>query len=242
MKLMRFLLPVMLGLMLCSFDPVKPDMEQIRREVVDPESPYYYPDLMARYEKNETIMTIDDYRHLYLGAIFEEDFNPYRRGAYSALVEELYFKSRHSKSECDRIIKYAELALKDNPFDLQQINYLIYALREKRKNNLANIWQYRLNHLLEAIVSTGTGLDRENAWFVISPQHEYFLLNRLGYVATDYSFEQPGFDRITVAPKGANSPAEYFFNSRNFLEQYRLKFPGDSDDLPAEADDESDDN
>ncbi len=228
MKLLRILFPLTLALSLCSFDPVKPDMDRIRSEISDPASPFYYPDLMARYEKNETIMTLDDYRHLYFGAIFEEDFNPYRHGAYSSLVEELYFKSRHSKSECDRIIKYAELALKDNPFDLQQIDYLIYALREKRKNNLANIWQYRLNHLLEAIVSTGTGLDKENAWYVISPRHEYFILNRLGRVATDYIFEAPGFDHIILTPKGPKDPGEYVFNSRHFLEQYRLKFPDDS--------------
>lgn len=229
MKLLRLLLPIFLGLALCSFDPVKPDLEQIRQDVQNPESPFYYPNLMERYERNETIMTLDDFRHLYLGAIFEEDFNPYRRGNYSSLVEQLYFKSRHSKSECDRIIKYAELALKDNPFDLQQIDYLIYALREKRKNNLANIWQFRLNHLLEAIVSTGTGLDPDNAWFVINPQHEYFLLNRMGRVATDYEFLTPGIDHISVTPKGAKDPSDYYFFSRPFLEQYRLKFPVDEE-------------
>lgn len=232
MTLRTFILAALaaIPLVIAALDPVRPDMEQIRREVSDPASPFYYPDLMERYERNETIMTLDDYRHLYLGAIFEEDFNPYRRGQYSSLVEELYFKSRHSKAECDRIIKYAELALRDNPFDLQQIDYLIYALRERRKNNMANIWQYRLNHILEAIVSTGTGTDRENAWFVISPQHEYFLLNRLGHVATAYAFEAPDFDRITVTPKGSQKPVDYFFNSRHFLRQYRLKYPSDESD------------
>lgn len=236
-KLILTLLPA-LALALCSFEPVKPDMERIRQEVGDSTSVFYYPSLMERYEKNETIMTLEDYRHLYLGAIFEEDFNPYRRGQYSSLVEELYYKSRHSKAECDRIIKYAELALKDNPFDLQQIDYLIYALREKRKNNLANIWQYRLNHIMEAIVSTGTGADKDNAWYVISPQHEYFLLNRLGRVATDYAFESPGFDRITVTPKGARDPNEYYFNTEHFLREYRMKYPFDDEDEEA-ADEET---
>ncbi len=53
--------------------------------------------------------------------------------AYAGLIEELYYKSRHSRSECDSIIKYAELSLQDNPFDLRQINFMIYALREKQK-------------------------------------------------------------------------------------------------------------
>ncbi|MGN1172438.1 MAG: DUF4919 domain-containing protein, partial [Muribaculaceae bacterium] len=36
----------------------KPDMEQIRRDVLDPASKYYYPKLMRQYEQNETIMTL----------------------------------------------------------------------------------------------------------------------------------------------------------------------------------------
>ncbi|MBD5240110.1 MAG: DUF4919 domain-containing protein [Bacteroidales bacterium] len=217
---------LLLGLILCSFtEPQRPDMEQIRREVTDPASKYYYPKLMALYEQNETIMNLDDYRRLYLGYIFEEDFDPYRHTQYSSLVEDLYFKSRHSKGECDNIIKYAELSLKDNPFDLQQIDYLIYALREKGKNNLANIWQYRLNHILEAIVSTGTGVTPDNAWFVTNPQHEYFLLNRLGRVVTGYEFLQPGIDHISVAPKSEKDSVNYYFNSQNFLREYFRKFP-----------------
>lgn len=221
-------------------DPVVPDMEQIRREVSDPASKYYYPKIMRAYERNETVMTLDDYRRLYLGYMFEEDFNPYRTSAYANIVEELYFKSQHSKSECDRIIKYAELSLKDNPFDLQQIDYLIYALREKKKNNIANIWQYRLNHLLEAIVSTGTGLDRKQPWIVVSPQHEYFLLNRLGHVAQNFEFEAPGIDHITVAPKSAKDSTDYYFNNLYFLKEYRKKFPADSDAGSTDSNDEDD--
>lgn len=213
-------------LLLCAFRaPEPPDMDQIKREVTDPESKYYYPDLMARYEQNETIMTLDDYRHLYLGYIFEEDFNPYRTSEYASVVEQLYYKSHHSNSECRKIKEYAELSLQDNPFDLQQIDYLIYALRVLKKNNLANIWQFRLNHILEAIVSTGTGLHPDRAWYVISPQHEYFLLNRLGCTAQKYEFQPPWFDHITVAPRSEKDSTEYYFNSRHFLKEYQRKFP-----------------
>lgn len=222
----KLLVIILAAVAVCAFKPAeKPDLEEIRREVTDPESPTYYPLLMAQYEQNETIMTLDDYRRLYLGYMFEEDFNPYRTSDYANLVQQLYFKSQHSKSECDSIIKYAQLSLRDDPFDLQQIDFLIYALREKKKNNMANIWQYRLNHILEAIVSTGTGLTPDDAWYVISPRHEYFLLNRLGHTATDFEYQAPGYDRITVRPKTPKDSTVYWFYSLPFLEQYRLKFP-----------------
>ena len=241
MKRLLPLLALSLCLLLTAFrEPEKPNMEQIREEVTNPSSPYYYPKLMERYERQETLMTLDDYRRLYLGYVFQEDFNPYRMSPYAGEVENLYYKSKHSKLESRKIEEKARLSLNDDPFNLQQIDYLIYAYRELGKNNLANLWQFRLNHLLEAIVSTGTGLDREHAWYVISPQHEYFLLNRLGRVAKSFEFEVPWFDHITVEPKGPKDSVNYYFNSHHFLEQYRLKFPEDDEEFSGPRDSAAD--
>ena len=91
--------------------PVRPDMDKIAAEVADPKSKYYYPKLMARYEANETIMGLEDYRHLYLGYVFQEDYNPYRHSEFAQQVEEQYYKTDHTRAECDTIIKYAELSL-----------------------------------------------------------------------------------------------------------------------------------
>ncbi len=225
MKRLPLILLCCLALLLAVAEPVKPDLQQIKAEVTNPQSKYYYPKLLAEYQRNETIQTLEDYRHLYLGYLFEEDFDPYRRPEYSELVQGLYFKSKHQRSEADSIIKYAEQALADNPFDLEQIDYLIYALRVKGKTNLANIWQFRLRHILEAIVSTGTGLDPENAWYVVNPHDEYFLLNRIGRVASDYEFLPEGIDHITLAPKGPKDSLNYYFNVLPMLQEYRLKYP-----------------
>lgn len=235
--MMKRLLPLLaLGLMvlLTAFkDPQKPDMAKIREAVTDPASPYFYPKLMDLYMSNDTAkMNLEHYRHLYLGSIFQEDFNPYRVSPYAGEVESLYYISKHSQNESRKIEAKARQSLDDDPFNLQQIDYLIYAYRELKKNNLANLWQYRLNHLLEAIVSTGTGIDRDHAWYVISPQHEYFLLNRMGRIARSFEFEDPWFDHIIVEPKGPKDSVNYYFNSHHFLDQYRLKFP-DEDEEPA---------
>ena len=203
----------------------KPDMEAIRHDVNDPASKYYYPKLFAKFQASDTSMTLDQFRHLYLGYIFQEDYNPYRRSPYSSKVEELYFRDKHTHAECDTIIKYAELSLKDDPFDLRQMSFLIYAYREKKKNNLANIWQYKLNHILEAIVSTGTGLDRENAWVVNNPQHEYNLLNFQDYVVEGQEDVPPYYDYITVKDTDGKSPKGFYFNVLYLLQEYNRKFP-----------------
>ncbi|MDE6171354.1 MAG: DUF4919 domain-containing protein, partial [Duncaniella sp.] len=167
----------------------KPDMEQIKRETLDHSSPYYYPRLMKEFQRNDTAMKIDKYRRLYLGYIFQEDYDPYRSSERSLNYAATLTKAKKlTRQECDSVIVYAEAALADNPFNLGEMVMLINALRGKGKNNLANIWQYKLNYLLMAIVSTGTGEDEENAWYVIEPQHEYVLLNMMNRTVADHVF------------------------------------------------------
>ncbi len=206
----------------------KPDMGQIRKEVNDPSSQYYYPKLMSMFQRADSVMDLDQYRHLYLGYMFQEDYNPYRHSDYSSRVEELYYRDKHTAAECDTIIKYAELSLKDDPFDLRQMTFLIYAYREKKKVNLANIWQYKLNHILEAILSTGTGLDEENAWIVINPQHEYNLLNFNDFIIQAHE-DRDEYDYILIKPKNDKDPKGFYFNVGYLLREYNRKFP-DADD------------
>lgn len=205
-----------------------PDLEQIRREVNDPSSPFYYPNLMGRYQQNETVMDLNDYRHLYYGYLFQEDFNPYRHNEALKKNENLYYKNNHTRAELDSIITYAETALDDNPFDLSQMNFLIYALRARGKVNRANIWQYRLNHLVQAIISSGTGADSSHAWYVINPRHEYDIVNFQDAVVKSQHYEEPYFDLIEVEkkdPKGKTTMETYYFNVKNLLEEYYRKFP-----------------
>lgn len=204
----------------------RPDMEKIKAEVLDPASKYYYPKLMAMYQQNETIMNLDQYRHLYLGMVFQEDYNPYRHSSADKQNEQLIYDAgrKHTREEFDSIISFAERALADDPFDLTQMNYLIYGLRGRGKDNRAAIWQYRLNHILEAIVSTGTGIDTENAWYVINPRHEYNIINFQNCIAEGQQYVEPYFDYIRIKP-AAGKPEGYFFNIHYILEEYYRKFP-----------------
>ena len=183
---------------------------------------------MKRYEQNETVMNLEDYRHLYYGYLFQEDFNPYRHNEASTKNESLYYKTKHTRAELDSIISYAETSLDDNPFDLSQMNFLIYALRARGKVNRASIWQYRLNHLIQAIISSGTGADAEHAWYVINPRHEYNIINFQNAVVKSQSYQEPYFDVIDVEKKDAKgkvSTEPYYFNIKNMLEEYYRKFP-----------------
>lgn len=202
------------------------DLDELRASVTDPSSPYYFPKLMQRFEQNETVMTSTDYRYLYLGTMFQEDYNPYRRSVFAEKVLPLTYKEKHTRAELDTMIKYTRLALDDTPFDLNQMNFLIYALREKGKVNIANIWQYRMNRLLEAIVSTGTGADTTSAWYVIYPRDEATIIN-LGSKKVQSikpNFVEPYYDCIEVTDDQGRSQ-QYYFNIKTVLEEFNRKYP-----------------
>lgn len=200
-----------------------PDMEKIRDFAKDSRK---YKKLMDRYENNDKSLTVDDYRQLYFGYIFQPEYSPYDKTDYSKSISTLYYKEHLNRLDCDSIIKYAELSLEEDPFDLQQMNYLIYAYQTKKKHNLAKHWQTRLNNIVNAILSTGTGDKAESAWHVISIPHEYALINFINpnYIVDHQEFVEPYYDYIILKKLTENSPTGFYFNIQYMLDNYNNRF------------------
>lgn len=207
----------------------KPDLEEIRVATLDPKHKYYYPNLMEKYRAKDTTMNQEEYRYLYLGYMFQEDYDPYRSSEYTDMTDGLRDKETLSTAEMDTVIKYTTLALEDNPFDLGQMSYLVSVLKKHKKPMRAAVWEYRLENILAAIKSTGTGEDADNAWFVIYPMHEYNMVQLLGYEAVDIDYSEPGIDHLLVQPDGTvthKRPAKgFYFNVVVPQLQYELKHP-----------------
>ena len=177
---------------------VKPvDFNEIKEATQDTKSKFFFPRLMKEFESNDTSMTAEEYRYLYYGYVFQEDYNPFRESRYSDMIESLYYNKEFTRSECDTIEKYAELSLDDNIFDLQQMEFFIFALKEKKKYARAAIRQFRLNQIIATILSSGKGT-AESPWVVTSVSHEYYILNKLGYVATEHQTLPGCIDFIAV--------------------------------------------
>lgn len=215
----------------------KPDLQKIRSEVLDPKSPYYFPKLQAEYERNDTVMTPEKFRYFYLGYMFQEDYDPYRESEFSKRLDDLRDKTEpYTKQELDTIMKYSEMSLLDNPFDLRQMSFLIHALKQRGKSYRAKFWEYRLENLLGAIKSTGTGEDAQNAWYVIYPMHEYDMVQLLGYEAVDAEFPSPGVDYLVVEAEPETAKRlrgrvakGFYFNVDIPNRQYELKHPEGDD-------------
>ncbi len=224
--LLIFIICICVGLNMNAaekFMSIKPNFDSIRTETQNPNSKYYFPTLMKMYRSNDTIMNLEQYRHLYYGYSFQEDYNPYRKSEFSDVIEPLYFKKKHTNAECDTIMKYAELSLEDNPFDLRQMTFYIIALKEKKKNARASIWQYRLKHLIAAIMSSGAGT-QEKPWSVISPSNEYALLNFMNHVVKGHETVGESIDKLLIEPQSSKTPSEFYFDVSRVIDGYDRKF------------------
>ena len=222
---MQVLLCTAIGMAQSSNNKVtKVDFNHVKEVIENPKSIYYYPKLLQSFQSNDTVMTVEAYRNLYYGYTFQEDYNPFRESVYSNVVEQLYYKQPHTRAECDSIDKYAALALNDNIFDLNQMQYYIFVLKEKKKHARVAIRQFRLNRIIAAIMSSGKGT-KEEPWVVIAPEHEYNIVNFLGFVATDHRDEGNGIEYITVEPKEGKSVQGFYFDVRRMMEIAALKFP-----------------
>lgn len=205
----------------------KPNLEKIAAESTDPTSKLYYGRLLTEFLRNDTTMTAEEFQAFYYGTLFQEDYDPYRPAVNQRLLEELqpiYAKTKRTRAEREKMLAYAQQVIENNPVDLRQLTNKIYVYEQNGKNDLARIWQYKLNHLLLVIAASGTGADKENAWVIVYPQHEYDFLNLSGMTATKRRFDSSGFDVIQAVKNGGN-PTEHYFDIRELLHQYYLKHP-----------------
>lgn len=211
----------------------KPDLEAIRIASTDEKSPFFYPTLLKEFMANDTTMTDEQFQYFYYGTLFQEDYDPYRPltdAEQQAVLAPLFNKSSWSRTERKQILEHALKVLDDNPVNLRQLTNRIFVYEQNGKFDLAKIWQYKLNHLLLVIASSGTGLDTENAWVVVYPHDEYDFLNLSGNTAREARFQPPYYDYILINRRDDKQPEGYYFNIEEILKQYYIKHPSEIED------------
>lgn len=190
---------------------VAPNYREIRTSIQNSKSPNYYPMLMKRYLENDTTLTLEQYRCLYYGFTLQEDFVPYHKEN-----EKLYeirrelVKTNGSISTCTEAIKVALSALEDDPFDLLAISTLSFSYLELKDTVSYTLWNNKQDALLDAIVSSGDGNDVDDAIHVINLEHEYEVLNRLGFLIESDSLCNDNVEYLRVQPNADDVRGVYF--------------------------------
>ncbi|MET2985659.1 DUF4919 domain-containing protein [Aureibaculum conchae] len=159
----------------------KPHYDKIKKNIAQKTSNLYYPKLVEKFSNADTTMTLEEKRHLYYGFIHQKNYSPYTRSDYTDSLRITLKKKNYSPDDLKNIVKFSDSLLRYNPFSLKAINYKIYA--EKQMNDSINLLKdyTKMRIITDAMLSSGDGHSKETAYYVISPTHEYSLLNLLGY-------------------------------------------------------------
>ena len=144
-----------------------PDNDAILRETINSASPYYYPTLFTRYLTGDTTLTDTDYRYLYYGFVWRPEYKPFETPAARDKILQILEADSLNEADYRRVIAYGNEVLKKEPFDPGAINFLIYAYGGIGDTLNERINYYRLQGVLNAIKSSGTGLSEESPWHII---------------------------------------------------------------------------
>ncbi|NLY25536.1 MAG: DUF4919 domain-containing protein [Bacteroidales bacterium] len=153
-----------------------PDYETIRRNVVDSTSDSFYPKLMQRYEAFDTTLTVVDYRHLYYGYLFQNNYDSDWNLKDKKTIEKSFRDAKKDKTNYDQVITLVNNSLHEYPFDLRSMQFLCFLYHENDEKKMGEKASRRFISLIGAILSSGDGKSCETAYHVIFPQHEFSIL------------------------------------------------------------------
>lgn len=188
-----------------------PDYVEIEKRIAEKNSPFYYPQLVERFNKADTTLSIDQIRHLYYGYQFQKTYSPYSRTSYSDSLQNI-FKTKRNLMDNDylNMLRFSDSVLYKNPFDFKMMNYQLYALKALKKQKDFEKRYYQANILLDAILSTGDGLTKETAIWLIYGSNEYDIINLLGL---QFGGEQQlidTYDYLNLAENDIGAKGFYF--------------------------------
>ncbi len=164
--------------------PSKPVvMKEYELETLLPSSQYYYPPLFERYEKGDTTLNIDDYRHLYYGYVFSKNYHPHKEPKYVDSLSNILNRDGgvFLDGSTKEIIRCLDSILVERPFSLKFLNIMTYIYSEKvRDEKKAFEYSYKFNMLLSTIFSSGNGVTKESPWSVIYRVDAQTVLSFIG--------------------------------------------------------------
>lgn len=187
-----------------------PNYDVIKKEIQDKSSTYYYPSLMQRFENYDSTLTLEDYRHLYYGYVFQKNYEPYWRFSEDEELLEYYRKKEIKEKDYKSIIRLVNKSLEEFPFELNYLNFMCHIYKLKGDEAMVNKISKRLNGIIQVITSSGDGKTCETGFHVISVSHEYLLLNYFELTMKSQALVERKCDYLALEENRAKIDGLYF--------------------------------
>ncbi|MBR3793877.1 MAG: DUF4919 domain-containing protein [Alistipes sp.] len=162
-----------------------PDDEDILRKIMDSSSPFYYTNLMMRYENLEKLSE-EEYHYLYYGYAYHENYKP---TATNKAVEDLYASmiglnaDRPDSKQIEYIISVCNEAMMVDPFSPTVLNMLVFAYGSRGDKVREEAYFYHLQGILETIKSSGDGRTEKYPMHIIMFSHAVDVVSSMGVSA-----------------------------------------------------------
>lgn len=150
-----------------------PDNDVIIAEISNSASPYYYPNLMMRYQAGEKL-SAEEYHYLYYGYAFQPEYKPLATNQAWDRVQEIMARlaiDTPSVMDVDELISASTAAMEGDPFSPKLLNIMAYAYGTAGDKHREEAYFHHLNGILECIGSSGTGLKEKEPMHVIMFSH-----------------------------------------------------------------------
>lgn len=193
--------------------PAPPDDNAILAAIIDPDSPYNYSVLMTRYQAGDTTLTLEEYRHLYYGYIWQPEYKPFETiKARDNILEILAQDKAPEYQDYMEIIRNGNEVMRRDPFSPSNINFLIYAFGQVKdeSNELKNF--YRLNMIKRTILSSGDGMKVNTAWHVTRFEHATDIMGSMNMKYRKPIVIDRETEYYTLESRGPDGEKGYYFN------------------------------
>lgn len=191
-----------------------PDYSLIQKNIENKNSEFYYPELLKRLKQNDTLLTGEQYRHLYFGYTFQKNYKPYKTYKKAEEMAKYYRGEGITEKDIPAGIKLFREALEENPLDLRAMNYIAYMYHLAQDENTAKKISNNFHGLLGAILTSGDGMKCSTGFHVISVTDEYVLMNRFQMEVNSQSLTTEKCDYIEFEKDKYKIPGLYFNISR----------------------------
>lgn len=194
-----------------------PDNEAVERAVIDPQSPYYYPNLRLRYEQGDTTLTAEDYHYLYYGFAFQPEYRPLEPNRAADSVTMVIERARGTEftpGQLQELITYSRRALEREPFSLRHLNYLSYAYGEAGDTLKAVEYAYKTQGVLNTIQASGTGLTEDSPWHVLFKDDPVDIINAMDLGHSRRIVVSRSVEYVSLLVRDGRTKGYYFDYSR----------------------------
>lgn len=188
-----------------------PDINSVDTAITNPQSPFYYPTLMMRYNTNDTTLSVEDYFYLYYGYAFQQSYKPMEGDQATTQILEVFDKNPEPDvAQAQIIIEAAHQVMKYDPFSIKNLNFLVYAYGIIGDGVRERIYFDKMEMIIAAIRLSGTGLTEKSPWHVLYFYHALDMIATMGLQAGKEMVVSPTVEYIPLLIRNGDTKGYYF--------------------------------